>query len=38
MKMRIIYVALFILGLHGCYRACYHLRDEHEDEIELQCY
>lgn len=34
MKMRIIYVALFILGLHGCYRACYHLRDEHEDEID----
>ena len=35
MKMRVIYVALFILGLHGCYRACYHLRGEHEDEIDV---
>ena len=34
MKMRVIYVAIFILGLHGCYRACYHLRGEHEDEID----
>lgn len=34
MKMRAIYVAMFILGLHGCYRACYHLRGKHDDEID----